>query len=222
MRRARVALRLAVRFGDRRNAARRASPLERFEHRLDSQSVSARALFDRLVLTYAASAAAQPERAHHVGGERKGAATSSSIFVCASDLGQFICGHGFSKSEPAKAVASGMQIERARAVLAGGCDSPVRSAWSVGGPMFVQSAARGAYAYDEAGRRYIDYVMAYGPLLFGHTHPALVAGLDATRAQTVSSGVRRMPQEVRLAERIRALPSLDGALALRHDAEPRR
>ncbi|MBV8530114.1 MAG: aspartate aminotransferase family protein, partial [Candidatus Eremiobacteraeota bacterium] len=72
-----------------------------------------------------------------------------------------------------------MQIERAESVLAGGCDSPVRSGWSIAVPMFLQSAANGAYAYDERGRRFIDYVMAYGPLLFGHTHPRLVTGLDS-------------------------------------------
>ena len=76
----------------------------------------------------------------------------------------------------------GLSRERALGVLAGGCDSPVRSGWSVGGPMFVQSRANGAYAYDEAGRRYIDYIMAYGPLLFGHTHPALTTGLDEIAA----------------------------------------
>jgi glutamate-1-semialdehyde 2,1-aminomutase len=102
-----------------------------------------------------------------------------------------------------------MQIERARAVLAGGCDSPVRSAWSVGGPMFVQTAARGAYAYDEAGRRYVDYVMAYGPLLFGHTHPALVAGLDSLAVDGFVWGATH-PEEIRLAERIRGhLPSME-------------
>ncbi len=101
-----------------------------------------------------------------------------------------------------------MQIERARAVLAGGCDSPVRSAWSVGGPMFVQAGARGAYAYDQAGRRYIDYTMAYGPLLFGHSHPALVVGLDALAAGGFVWGTTHV-EEVRLAERIRGyLPSM--------------
>ena len=70
-------------------------------------------------------------------------------------------------------------IERALEVLAGGCDSPVRSGWSAGLPMFVQASAAGAYAYDESGRRYIDYIMAYGPLLFGHTNRELVTGLDS-------------------------------------------
>src|SRR5579863_7611967 len=100
-------------------------------------------------------------------------------------------------------------IERARGVLAGGCDSPVRSAWAVGGPMFVQAAARGAYAYDGEGRRYIDYIMAYGPLLFGHTEPALTTGLDALASDGFVWGSTH-PEEIRLGERIRAyLPSME-------------
>jgi glutamate-1-semialdehyde 2,1-aminomutase len=100
-------------------------------------------------------------------------------------------------------------IERAQAVLAGGCDSPVRSGWSVGGPMFVQTGASGAYAYDEDGRRYIDYIMAYGPLLFGHSHPALIRGLDDLAQSGFVWGTTH-PEEVRLAERIRAyIPSME-------------
>lgn len=99
--------------------------------------------------------------------------------------------------------------ERARAVLAGGCDSPVRSGWSIGEPMFVQRGARGAYAYDEEGRRYIDYVMAYGPLLFGHTHDALTSGLDEVARDGFVWGTTHA-EEVRLAERIRShLPSME-------------
>jgi glutamate-1-semialdehyde 2,1-aminomutase len=99
-------------------------------------------------------------------------------------------------------------IERALGVLAGGCDSPVRSGWSAGLPMFVQASAHGAHAYDESGRRYVDYIMAYGPLLFGHTHPELVTGLDALAAHGFVWGTTHS-EEVRLAERIRAyLPSM--------------
>lgn len=100
-------------------------------------------------------------------------------------------------------------IERANAVLAGGCDSPVRSGWGIGGPMFIQSRAEGAYAYDESGRRYIDYIMAYGPLLFGHTHPGLVTGLDEIAKHGFVWGTTH-PEEIRLGERIRAyLPSME-------------
>jgi glutamate-1-semialdehyde 2,1-aminomutase len=99
-------------------------------------------------------------------------------------------------------------IDRALDVLAGGCDSPVRSGWGAGLPMFVQSSASGAYAYDESGRRYVDYIMAYGPLLFGHTHPALVRGLDALAAGGLVWGTTH-PEEIRLAQRVRAhLPSM--------------
>jgi glutamate-1-semialdehyde 2,1-aminomutase len=99
-------------------------------------------------------------------------------------------------------------IERARGVLAGGCDSPVRSGWGVEAPMFVQSSASGAYAYDERGLRYIDYIMAYGPLLFGHTDPALIAGLDALACGGFVWGCTH-PEEIRLAERIRGyIPSM--------------
>lgn len=94
-------------------------------------------------------------------------------------------------------------------MLAGGCDSPVRAAWSVGGPMFVQASANGAYAYDETGRRYIDYIMAYGPLLFGHTHPALVTELDSIARNGFVWGTTHS-EEIRLAERVRShLPSME-------------
>ena len=99
--------------------------------------------------------------------------------------------------------------DRARGVLAGGCDSPVRSGWGAGAEMFVQTSARGAYAYDESGRRYVDYVMAYGPLLFGHTHPALVTGLDEVACGGFVWGSTH-PEEIRLAERIGShLPSME-------------
>src|SRR5689334_6777409 len=100
-------------------------------------------------------------------------------------------------------------IERAHAVLAGGCDSPVRSGWGVAAPMFVQANARGAYAYDPEGRRFIDYIMAYGPLLFGHTHPALVSGLDRLASSGFVWGSTH-DDEMRLGERIRGyLPSME-------------
>ena len=100
-------------------------------------------------------------------------------------------------------------VSRAQAVLAGGCDSPVRSGWAVGGAPFIQSRGEGAYAYDENGDRYIDYIMAYGPLLFGHTHPALTSDLDALASQGLVHGCTH-PEEIRLGERIRAyLPSME-------------
>jgi glutamate-1-semialdehyde 2,1-aminomutase len=85
----------------------------------------------------------------------------------------------------------------------------VRSGWAVGGAPFVQARGAGAYAFDADGRRYVDYVMAYGPLLFGHGHPAFSSGLDALAARGAVTGSTH-PDELVLAERIRAhLPSME-------------
>ncbi|MBV8749358.1 MAG: glutamate-1-semialdehyde 2,1-aminomutase [Candidatus Eremiobacteraeota bacterium] len=93
-------------------------------------------------------------------------------------------------------------------VLAGGASSPVRAGRRVGGAPFVCARADGPYAYDVEGRRYVDYVMAYGPLLFGHTPPFL-HGLDALAARGVVYG-STTPDELELAARIRGhLPSME-------------
>ena len=92
--------------------------------------------------------------------------------------------------------------------LAGGTSSPVRAGRRVGGEPFVCVRGEGAYAFDADGRRYVDYVMAYGPLLFGHTPPFLT-GLDALAARGVVYG-STAPDELALARRIRAhLPSME-------------
>ncbi len=105
-------------------------------------------------------------------------------------------------------VIGGHVLERAARVLAGGADSPVRTGHAVGGEPFVQGRGEGAYAFDELGRRYIDYIMAYGPLLFGHAHPAICRDLDAIALRGTIYGSTH-EEEVRLAERIRHhLPSM--------------
>lgn len=84
----------------------------------------------------------------------------------------------------------------------------MRAGRRVGGDSFVCVRAEGPYAFDEEGRRYVDYVMAYGPLLFGHTPPFLT-GLDALAARGVVYG-STTPDELTLAARIRGhLPSME-------------
>jgi glutamate-1-semialdehyde 2,1-aminomutase len=93
--------------------------------------------------------------------------------------------------------------------LAGGASSPVRTGWAVGGAPYVAVRGAGAYSYDAGGQRTIDYVMAYGPLLFGHGHPAFSIGLDALAARGAVTGSTH-PDEELLAERIRGhLPSME-------------
>lgn len=72
----------------------------------------------------------------------------------------------------------------------------------------MQTRGDGAHAFDENGDRYIDYIMAYGPLLFGHNHPALTTNLDELAQLGLVHGSTH-PEEIRLAERIREyLPSM--------------
>ncbi len=84
----------------------------------------------------------------------------------------------------------------------------MRAGAAVGGSPFVMTHGRGAYAYDEYGRAYVDYLMAYGPLLFGHAHPIFTTGLDEiARRGTVFGSTT--DEEVRLADRIAShLPSM--------------
>jgi glutamate-1-semialdehyde 2,1-aminomutase len=92
--------------------------------------------------------------------------------------------------------------------LAGGASSPVRAGRRVGGEPFVCARGQGPYAFDAAGRGNVDYVMGYGPLLFGHTPPFL-CDLDALAARGVVYG-STSPDELALAERIRThLPSME-------------
>jgi glutamate-1-semialdehyde 2,1-aminomutase len=99
--------------------------------------------------------------------------------------------------------------ERAADLFPGGVNSPVRAYRAVGGLPPVLVRGEGAYVWDEAGRRYIDYVGAFGPLLLGHAHPAVVEAVKGAAEAGGSFGVTG-PGEVRLAELIRSrMPSLE-------------
>jgi glutamate-1-semialdehyde 2,1-aminomutase len=69
-------------------------------------------------------------------------------------------------------------FERARGVLPGGVNSPVRAFRAVGGTPFFVARAAGCRLTDADGRSYVDYVCSWGPLLLGHAPPAV---LDAVR-----------------------------------------
>ncbi len=77
---------------------------------------------------------------------------------------------------------------RARSVIAGGVNSPVRALGAVGlSPIFIKSAA-GAMLYDLDGHEYLDYVMSWGALLLGHAHPAVTRAITNTAARGTSFG----------------------------------
>jgi len=100
-------------------------------------------------------------------------------------------------------------FSRARCILPGGVDSPVRAFKAVGAsPLFIDRAA-GARLRDIDGNTYIDYVMSWGPLIHGHAPRGLVRDLAAAAKRGTSFGAPS-PLEVQLGERVRALmPSLE-------------
>jgi glutamate-1-semialdehyde 2,1-aminomutase len=99
---------------------------------------------------------------------------------------------------------------RARSVIPGGVNSPVRAMRAVGldQPLFVRRG-EGAWIEDEEGRRYIDWVMSWGPLIFGHADPETVeAVIEAAREGTTFGAATE--REVELAEElVDAVPSLE-------------
>src|SRR4249920_2692472 len=98
---------------------------------------------------------------------------------------------------------------RAQQHIPAGVNSPVRAFRAVGGaPPFLERAA-GAYLWDADGKRYIDYVGSWGPMLAGHTHPEVVAAVQAAAARALSFGAPT-EAEVELAETIcRLVPSME-------------
>jgi glutamate-1-semialdehyde 2,1-aminomutase len=100
-------------------------------------------------------------------------------------------------------------FERAQRVIPGGVNSPVRAFRAVGGtPRFIVRA-EGAYLFDAEGRRYIDYIGSWGPMILGHGHPAVLDAVQKAAADGFSFGAPT-EREIELAEEILSLvPSID-------------
>jgi glutamate-1-semialdehyde 2,1-aminomutase len=92
-------------------------------------------------------------------------------------------------------------FERARRVIPGGVDSPVRAFGAVGGEPFFTARADGAYLEDTDGKRYLDWVQSWGAIIHGHAHPAVVDAVQRAASRGTSYGTPT-PGEVELAEAI--------------------
>lgn len=96
---------------------------------------------------------------------------------------------------------SDMLFERAKAVIPGGVNSPVRAFGSVGmNPRFIVRAA-GSRIWDEEGREYIDYIGSWGPMILGHAHPAVLESVASAAKDGLSFGAATR-REVEMAELI--------------------
>jgi glutamate-1-semialdehyde 2,1-aminomutase len=108
-----------------------------------------------------------------------------------------------------KHTSSKRLFARAKRVIPGGVNSPVRAFGSVGGtPPFI-ARGKGAHLFDADGNRYVDYVGSWGPLILGHAEPSVLRAVAKAMARGTSFGAPT-ELEIELAEAIRdALPSVE-------------
>jgi glutamate-1-semialdehyde 2,1-aminomutase len=100
-------------------------------------------------------------------------------------------------------------VERAEALFPGGVNSPVRAFRAVGRPPLVLERGEGPYVWDADGRRYVDYIGAWGPAILGHAHPAVVDAVAGAAQNGFALGATH-PLEIELGEAIgSAMPSLE-------------
>ncbi len=98
---------------------------------------------------------------------------------------------------------------RARVRMPGGVNSPVRAFAAVGGEPVFFDRAEGAHMFDVDGKRYIDYIGSWGPMICGHSHPTIIEAVQAAVARGLSFGTPS-PGEVTMAEKLcDMIPSLD-------------
>ena len=108
------------------------------------------------------------------------------------------------------AVTASALFRRARKVIPGGVNSPVRAWGAVGvDEPFFAARGEGAYLVDANGNRYVDWVQSWGPLVFGHADPEVVEAVQEAAAEGTTFGAPT-EREVELAEEIAAaLPSVE-------------
>jgi glutamate-1-semialdehyde 2,1-aminomutase len=100
-------------------------------------------------------------------------------------------------------------MERAIKRMPGGVNSPVRAFRSVGGDPLFMERGEGSQIFDADGNSYVDYVMSYGPLILGHTHPEVIEAIERTARKGTTFGAPTQ-MEVELAELVcEAVPSIE-------------
>ena len=92
-------------------------------------------------------------------------------------------------------------FDRANRVIPGGVNSPVRSFGSVGGTPYFVARAEGPYIWDSEGKRYIDYVMSYGPAIAGHSPPQIIDAIQQASGNGTSYGAPTLG-EIEMAEEL--------------------
>ncbi|MBE2295838.1 MAG: glutamate-1-semialdehyde 2,1-aminomutase [Phycisphaerales bacterium] len=93
--------------------------------------------------------------------------------------------------------------------IPGGVNSPVRAFRGVGGTPIFFKRGEGAYLYDEDGRRYIDYVGSWGPMIVGHAHPTVVHAVQAAAVNGLSFGAPTEMETIMARRICELVPSME-------------
>ncbi len=100
-------------------------------------------------------------------------------------------------------------FSNAQSVIAGGVNSPVRAFAGVGGePIFIKSA-KGAWLTSEDGRQFIDYIGSWGPMILGHSHPAVIKAVTDTAQRGLSFGAPCVLETTIAAKICELVPSIE-------------
>ena len=106
-------------------------------------------------------------------------------------------------------ITSEQLFERARQHIPGGVNSPVWAFKAVGGTRIFIDRSEGAYVFDTEGKRYIDYVLSWGPMIMGHNHPAVREAVVQQSEKGLSYGAPT-ELEIQLADRLcEIMPGMD-------------
>ncbi|MEO0443826.1 MAG: glutamate-1-semialdehyde 2,1-aminomutase [Pseudomonadota bacterium] len=97
----------------------------------------------------------------------------------------------------------------AQRVIPGGVNSPVRAFKAVGGTPVFFKRAEGAYVFDEDDKRYIDYVLSWGPMILGHAHKDVVAAVREKALEGLSFGAPTASETTLAEEVCKIIPNMD-------------
>ena len=100
-------------------------------------------------------------------------------------------------------------FSQAQQVIPGGVNSPVRAFKGVGGTPVYFDRAQGAYVWDSEGKRYIDYVGSWGPMILGHAHPAVIDAVKQSAEKGLSFGAPTEIETVMVQKVCELLPSIE-------------
>lgn len=105
--------------------------------------------------------------------------------------------------------ASEQAFESARKVMPGGVNSPVRAFRAVGGTPLFAERGEGPYLIDLDGNQYVDYLLSWGPLIWGHAHPEIVRVIQETASRGTSFGMPTVLETTMAEQVIKLVPSIE-------------